>query len=768
MPYDVIFWQVAGRQRPTLDAVRQVIAAHPGCEPGMTVQGDSITVANQDTDVRFQVMVGRPGPPRAPQPGFEEAQLVFRVDLDVPAYYGLEVFPVAVRLQESLDLFVENPKITPGSPALLRMRIEALQYNWNQANAAAVQESHFGRSARPTVPGESLIRAWRHSRERTAWPDGWHGVPVPRVFVLHETAKNRSLMACEWKWGGALVLPRVVELVLTSRRDTTGNDIEVVVSVDELILRIGRFNRPCAVPSVDAYGPCDERAHMRLLKMPVLERALYQQLAPHQVIDRELVHEPDSDGDPDVKASELRRNRRSAVKREDEPPRQYKSGEALSREGLFELLCDEVFRDGVVEAWENRLLQTVMHLLGLEPAVAISIAGHSRRRFDLGLLTGAGPVEPMRLYERLLVFVLSDGRIDQTEAAMLEGMRQVLKIADSVHQVLADKVMARTPGAADPADPLHERRVVVPADFHMLGRFVAPEGGRPWAVEVDATGRIAAFGPHAAPFWGRSAATVTHPLKRRQLVDLVTAIHEAKLMEAPGAQGPIPPTGGRELDLRQDGAFHTVRHEPGEEGRRFLDVWRMLAAFFRLSIRETTADLLDTGEWERESGYLWPNRAERDRQLAGMAERYGLTPTTEIQPLYLKTDSGEHAMWLKEVYMGLKLHGGGEVFDARAAFQRALKQAEALGEKDHHVPYALDALAAMQCHLGRMPEAEPLLRRAVSACEEAFGPEHFTVAQELDHLGLVLRKLNRPADANPVEDRAANIWRKYGGAMTQR
>ena len=765
MPYDLIYWQMEGRPRPTVERVAEVLGHSPACARWMSVHGDTVAFADADTGARFQVIVGRAGPLRAPQPGFDEAHLVFRVDLDVPAYFGLEAWPHAVRLQDELDLFVENPRIEPGSPALLRTRAEALQALWAAANGEAVRA---GSLKRPTLLTAKLNAAWRHNLELALWPEVHDGMVIPQTFVLFETAKNRSFVTVRWSWGDGLTLPRVCDLVLVERPGAEGEPPgELVATADELVLRIGRFNRPSPVPACDAYGPCDERALMRLAKMPTLDRALFEAMPLHEVIDRELVDESD---DPAalLRSNELRKNRRAAVVT-DEPPRLYKSGQPLTQEGLFELICDEVFKDGVVEAWENKILQTVMHFLQLEPAVALTIAGHARRRFDMGLLGGSGPLEPLRLYERLLTFVLSDQRVDATEAAMLAGMRHVLKIADSTHQALQEKVLAAPPG-----QDLHDRppvkRVIVPADLHVLGSY-RPAEGSPWAVEVDATCRVAAFGAHTNPMWGRSSATVTQPLKRLQLVDLLTAITQSGLLDRPVAHGPTPPEGARELDLRLDGRSTRYRLpmagvvDPADRAA-FLAVWRVLAVFFRLSIRETTAELLDSGAWEVESKLLWPDTAAREAEVAAAVARHGLASSKEAVPLYRKTDDPEHGRWLTEVYTGLKLHGNGEVFDARAAFQRALKCSETLAANDHHGPYALDSLAAMNCHLGRTADAEPLLKRAVVECEAAFGKDHFTLGPILEHLAWVLRRVGKNADANPCEDRAAEIWRKWRAVPT--
>jgi hypothetical protein len=57
----------------------------------------------------------------------------------------------------------------------------------------------------------------------------------------------------------------------------------------------------------------------------------------------------------------------------------------------------------------------------------------------------------------------------------------------------------------------------------------------------------------------------------------------------------------------------------------------------------------------------------------------------------------------------------------------------------------------------RLDEAEPLFRRALAIDERSFGPDHPTVAIDLNNLALLLEATNRLVEAEPVYRRAVQI-----------
>jgi hypothetical protein len=119
--------------------------------------------------------------------------------------------------------------------------------------------------------------------------------------------------------------------------------------------------------------------------------------------------------------------------------------------GLFALVCDEVFRDGVVEAHENRILNALAGALGVDSTQAMELARASQRRYHSGELGEAGRLDPHALYRRVLQAVQADGQVDPEEVRLLESLREVLGLAaDAPAEAPAP---APRQGPAKPAGP---------------------------------------------------------------------------------------------------------------------------------------------------------------------------------------------------------------------------------------------------------------------------------------------------------------------------
>lgn len=127
----------------------------------------------------------------------------------------------------------------------------------------------------------------------------------------------------------------------------------------------------------------------------------------------------------------------------------YREGDALDKHGLFQLVTDEVFRDGLLEDHEKQLLKVLATFLRLGSEEAREISRVSKQKFREGQLGESGRLDPGRLYQRVLAFVVSDGEIDELEEQMLRGLRQLLGITDQDHQEL----LASPDPGEDPPDP---------------------------------------------------------------------------------------------------------------------------------------------------------------------------------------------------------------------------------------------------------------------------------------------------------------------------
>ncbi|MCA8988928.1 MAG: tetratricopeptide repeat protein, partial [Planctomycetaceae bacterium] len=61
----------------------------------------------------------------------------------------------------------------------------------------------------------------------------------------------------------------------------------------------------------------------------------------------------------------------------------------------------------------------------------------------------------------------------------------------------------------------------------------------------------------------------------------------------------------------------------------------------------------------------------------------------------------------------------------------------------------------------RLAEAEPLMRRALAIDEQSYGPEHPSVARDLNNLALLLQAINRFEEAEPLMRRCLCIFLEF-------
>ena len=121
----------------------------------------------------------------------------------------------------------------------------------------------------------------------------------------------------------------------------------------------------------------------------------------------------------------------------------YEDGKPLSREGLFQLITDEVLKDGVVENWEDSMLRTWCRLLRVAPETAKQIFHRSKEKYKSGELGRERPFHVATLYERTLYFIVSDKRFDDAEKQMLKMLRRLFNVDDEKHKELYERVRAK-------------------------------------------------------------------------------------------------------------------------------------------------------------------------------------------------------------------------------------------------------------------------------------------------------------------------------------
>ncbi len=127
--------------------------------------------------------------------------------------------------------------------------------------------------------------------------------------------------------------------------------------------------------------------------------------------------------------------------------------------------------------------------------------------------------------------------------------------------------------------------------------------------------------------------------------------------------------------------------------------------------------------------------------------------------------------WQSHMDAGVKAYLENNYTEAEKQFAAAVKKAEQFGPEDPRLATTLNSLAETYRAQGRLEEAEPLHKRALSIREKALGPEHAATAQSLLNLAAVYKAQRRYAEAEQLEQRSRKhrvptvsadaLWQSY-------
>jgi hypothetical protein len=140
----------------------------------------------------------------------------------------------------------------------------------------------------------------------------------------------------------------------------------------------------------------------------------------------------------------------------------------LTSEGLFRLVTDEVFRDGVLDSRENHVLHVLSRFLRLEELQAKEIAAASRHAYREQQLPSGGAMKPIELYSRALTAILADGRVDELERRLLFGLGKLLEISPEDHARALKLAQGNTPRPSSPLS-LQEVTALANASIRLAG-----------------------------------------------------------------------------------------------------------------------------------------------------------------------------------------------------------------------------------------------------------------------------------------------------------
>ena len=164
-----------------------------------------------------------------------------------------------------------------------------------------------------------------------------------------------------------------------------------------------------------------------------------------------------------------------------------------------------------------------------------------------------------------------------------------------------------------------------------------------------------------------------------------------------------------------------------------------IAALRALSLLQpaTETEFASEGRVHRMLALITRERQDEDTRTAALTAALALVNTAAVG----EPDDVRH--WT--IWEPLQPHVGVLVDHAEAA---------GIGEPTARL---LNALGLFLKAKAQYAEAEPLMRRALAIDEASFGPEHPTVAVDLNNLAGLLQDTNRPDEAEPLMRRALAI-----------
>lgn len=115
----------------------------------------------------------------------------------------------------------------------------------------------------------------------------------------------------------------------------------------------------------------------------------------------------------------------------------YEFGEPLGREGLLQLVAEEMFRDGDFDQEDRQCLEAFLKYLELDPLLVRKWTYRSRLKQRSGELGQERAFHPLRLYRRVLRYLQAAPSAE--EELIVRACRGVLQISERTHRnVLED------------------------------------------------------------------------------------------------------------------------------------------------------------------------------------------------------------------------------------------------------------------------------------------------------------------------------------------
>lgn len=123
----------------------------------------------------------------------------------------------------------------------------------------------------------------------------------------------------------------------------------------------------------------------------------------------------------------------------------------LDRKRVFDLVCQEVFRDGRADPEEKALLKRLQKLLRIRPDQARAAYDRAKSAHRSGGLEEGGPLDPAETFHRACEAAWEDSALEKTELALLTALASALGLGAGVAREILDEV-SRTSCHAPPQE----------------------------------------------------------------------------------------------------------------------------------------------------------------------------------------------------------------------------------------------------------------------------------------------------------------------------
>jgi hypothetical protein len=122
----------------------------------------------------------------------------------------------------------------------------------------------------------------------------------------------------------------------------------------------------------------------------------------------------------------------------------YEKGKELSKEGIYQILAEETWRDGELGSADSELLEGLRKYLRLQNGTAMRLLDLAEEKYRSSSLGRLRDFSPNQCYSRALRYAYSDAEeLSSREEKYLRGLRAALGLTEQDHQTILEKLESK-------------------------------------------------------------------------------------------------------------------------------------------------------------------------------------------------------------------------------------------------------------------------------------------------------------------------------------